>query len=225
MDNPISRMPFDPYDFFGYLTSGLLVLVGMDLVFGFPCILGKDLKVVEAGLLVIAIYVTGQIIATPAKAILEDGLVDKLLGRPNINLFRTRKKSLQSVLFPGYYKPLPEKMQLVVLKKAEVAGFKETGEDFFLYVRYNPVILQNQRLMDKLGSFLNKYGFNRNLSFTCLLLAIALLIKIGYVGNPDPQLLKYAVAALVAGILLFYRYLKFFRQYSYEMFNTYGRAE
>ncbi len=48
---------------------------------------------------------------------------------------------------------------------------------------------------------------------------------LGLVGQANPDLIKYAVADLIAVILLLYRYLKFFRQYSYEMFNAYGRAK
>lgn len=224
MDSPIKNIPFDPYDFFGYLTSGLVVIVGMDLVLGFPDIIGKDIKVVEGALLVIAIYVIGQIIATPAKALLEDGLIGKVLGRPSVNLFKQRKLSFRSFLFPGYYVPFPKETREKILTKAQGEGVKENGEDLFLHVRYSPVVLQDQKLMEKLNSFLNKYGFNRNLSFSALIVGIGLLLKIKVFGQYDPQLLKYCIVSLIAGVMLLYRYLKFFRQYSYEMFNTYGRA-
>lgn len=36
MDNPMNRIPFNLYDFFGYLTSGLLFIVGMDRVIEVP---------------------------------------------------------------------------------------------------------------------------------------------------------------------------------------------
>jgi len=37
-----------------------------------------------------------------------------------------------------------------------------------------------------------------------------------------PDLFNYGMVMVFAGSLLFFRYLKFFRQYSYELFNTYG---
>jgi hypothetical protein len=221
----MNRIPFDPYDFFGYLASGLLILVGMDVILGFPHVLGQDLKVVEGAVLLMAIYVTGQIIATPAKAILEDGLIDKILGRPNVNLFREKKPCLRGLIFPGYYAPLPEQTRKKILGKAENEGIMGTGEDLFLHARYNPTILQDQKLMEKLNSFLNKYGFNRNLSFSALIVGIAFLVKIKFSSQPGTELLKYSVTALAAAVLLLYRYLKFFRQYSYELFNTYARSK
>ena len=50
------------------------------------------------------------------------------------------------------------------------------------------------------------------------------MVKPLFVEGADLELIKYGIVALVAGVLLVYRYLKFFRQYSYEMFNTYARG-
>jgi hypothetical protein len=216
----MNNIPFDPYDFFGYLASGLLLVVGMNLTLGFPRVLGQDLKVVDSALLLLAVYVVGQLIATPAKALLEDGLVDRILGRPSINLLREKKPFVRSALFPGYYKPLPEQIRKKILARAATEHISTPGEALFLHVRYAPEVLNNEKLMAKLGSFINKYGFTRNLAFTSLTVGIALLVRTH--STPDPNVRKYALTAFAAAVLLFYRYLKFFRQYSYEMFNTYG---
>ncbi len=221
----MDRIPFDPYDFFGYLASGLVVIVGMDLVFGFPHVLGQEFKVVESGVLILAVYVVGQVIATPAKAILEDMVVGRILGRPSVNLFKGEKPFLLGLLFPGYYQSLPEQTRKRILDRAESEGVSVTGEALFLHVRYSPVIRDDQKLMEKLSNFLNKYGFNRNVSFSALLVGSALVVKTWASTAGEPDLLRYAVVSLVAGVLLFYRYLKFFRQYSYEMFNTYAQAK
>lgn len=218
----MNKLPFDPYDFFGYLASGLLVIVGMDLVAGFPHILSRDFKVVESAILVIGIYVIGQVIATPAKALLEDNLVAKALKRPNINLFQEKKPRIRGLLFPGFYQPLPEQTRMKLLHKAQEEGVTGTGEDLFLHVRYSQTVLQDQKLMEKLSTFLNKYGFNRNLSFSTLIVGAAMLIKAFLVPDSNPEIIKYSIASLVVAVLLFYRYLKFFRQYSYEMFNFYA---
>ncbi len=214
------QIPFDAYDVFGYLASGLLVIVGMELVFGFPRVIGRELKVVDAALLLLGMYVSGQIVAAPAKTILEDGLVDRVLGRPNVNLFRTRRPSIRWFLFPGFYKPLPAAIQKRILDRAEREGVKGTGEALFLHVRYSPGVLNNEKLLSRLGSFLSKYGWARNLAFTSLTVGLALLIRSWF--WPDPELTKYGLTVIAIGVLLVYRYLKFFRQYSYELFNSYG---
>ena len=216
----MNRIPFDPYDFFGYLASGLLVVVGMDLVLGFPEIIDQELTAVETAVLILAVYIAGQLTATPAKALLEDFVVDKLLQRPNVSLFRSKTPWIRWFLFPGFHKPLPDSVQQKVLSRAESEGVKETGEPLFLHVRYDARITGNEELMTKLDSFLNKYGFARNMAFVSLLVGLALLIK--YQVDPRPVLLQYGLSALVVALLLFYRYLKFFRQYSFEMFNVYA---
>lgn len=222
MNIPMNKIPFDPYDFFGYLASGLLIIVGMDLVLGFPHVLGHDFKVVDSALLVIAIYVLGQVIATPAKALLEELLVGKVLGRPNINLFQEKKPRFLGLIFPGYYQSLPMQTRRKIRTKAQRKGITGIGEDLFLHVRYSRTVQQNQKLMEKLNSFLNKYGFSRNLCFSALIVGIAMFLKIFLFPNNGVELTKYAIIVIVAAILLFYRYLKFFRQYSYELFNTYA---
>jgi len=216
----MDKIPFDPYDFFGYLASGLLVLVGMQLALGFPQVLGHQLTLFDSAVVLLAVYVGGQLVATPAKALLEDLVVGKILRRPNVNLFEPKKPSFRGLLFPGFYKPLPPSIRKRIQDRATGEGTNSTGEELFLSVRYKPETLKNESLMKKLDAFIGKYGFSRNLAFTSTLVSAALFWKSYSAG--DHELAKYATTALVAGILLFYRYLKFFRQYSYELFNTYA---
>ena len=216
----MDRIPFDPYDFFGYLASGLLVVVAMELLLGFPKVIGQELKAVDAALLIVGIYVAGQIIATPAKALLEDGFVGRILGRPSENLLLASTPLLKRLVFPGYVKPLPDTIKKKILERAAREGVTDTGERLFLHVRYLPEILTNEKLMAKLEIFVNKYGFTRNLSFTSLMIGAGLLLKACVEG--DLELRKFGVTAMAVGVLLFYRYLKFFRQYSFELLNQYG---
>jgi hypothetical protein len=86
-------------------------------------------------------------------------------------------------------------------------------------------VVQDQKLGEKLNSFINKYGFSRNLSFSALLVGIGCLVKMFLFADSNTDLSKYGITAIITAIFLFYRYLKFFRQYSYEMFNFYGGAK
>ena len=94
------------------------------------------------------------------------------------------------------------------------------AEDIFLTIRYAPEVLGSERLISKIDAFRDMYGFNRNVSFSLLFAALCFAIA-GHIKGSRP-LVHFAIAALVAGTLLFYRYLKFFRQYSYELFNSYA---
>jgi hypothetical protein len=212
------QIPFDPYDFFGYLASGLMVVVGMDLVFGFPDVLGRDLKVVDAALLALAVYVAGHLIATPAKALLEDGIAARILGRPSKNLLSSKTGGVRAYLFPGYFAPLPAAIRDRILGKLTDCG--DDGEARFLMVRFSQPVRADERLLKRLDNFRNQYGFARNLAFSCGLVGAALLIKGGWYH--DPLMTKYGATAAIAGVLLWYRFLKFFRQYSYELFNCFA---
>lgn len=220
----MNRIPFATYDFFGYLASGFLLVIGMELALGFPRVLGQDLRPVDVVALLLAVYVGGQLVATPSKAVLEDGLVEKVLGRPNVNLFRQKRPLLRSVLFPGFYKPLPTGVRERVLNRAASEGVADPGEALFLHVRYSPEVRADDKLLARLDTFLNLYGFARNLAFTSLLVGVALSARL-WLPGADPGMTKYALTALAVGVLLLYRYLKFFRQYSYELFNAYARSK
>jgi hypothetical protein len=185
----MNRIPFATYDFFGYLASGLLLILGTDLVLGFPRVFGQDLRPVEVMALFLAVYVGGQLIATPSKAVLEEGLVEKVLGRPNVNLFRQKRPLVRSLLFPGFYKPLPPAVQERVITRAASEGIADPGESLFLHARYGPDVRADEKLLARLDTFLNLYGFARNLSFTSLLVGVALTIRARWPGT-DPALAK-----------------------------------
>jgi hypothetical protein len=219
------NIPFSPYDFFGYLAAGFLILIGMEFTLGFPPVLGRNLTIVESAALLMAMYVIGQLVATPAKAVLEDILLGRILGRPNVNLFLDRKPRILGLIFPGFFTPLPMQTRQKCLAKAESEGVKGTGEDLFLHVRYSPAVLQDAKLMDRLSSFLNLYGFNRNLCFTAIVVGMAIVVAAAWTPSRQAEFIRYGTTLIATGMLLLYRYLKFLRQYSYELFNTYTRAE
>lgn len=219
------NIPFSPYDFFGYLASGFLVLLAMEFILGYPPIVGHSFTAVESVALLMAVYVAGQIVAMPSKAILEDLIVGKLLGRPNVNLVRAKRPFTRGLIFPGFYTSLPPATRSKLLEKVKNEGGNATGEDLFLHIRFSPIVLQDAKLMERLNSFLNLYGFNRNLGFAALVVGATMFLVGRYSSPARPELIRYGLTIGIAGVILFYRYLKFFRQYSYELFNTYARAK
>lgn len=214
--------PFDPYDFFGYLAAGLVVLFGLEMTIGVPKIIGQDLKALDLSVLTIAAYIAGQLAATPAKSVLESLFVHKLLGSPTTNLMRpTGTRPMMKFLFPGYFSALPESVQRRILERVSSEGLTVTsGESLFLHIRFRDYVRSDSVLMARLNSFLNKYGFNRNLSFVALAFCGAVLILTPF--DPDTERTRYALLAGITSLLLFYRYIKFYRLYTYELFNSYA---
>ncbi len=218
----MDKIPFSAYDFFGYVAPGMLVLAGLEWTIGYPHILNQDLKLFAIAVLVLAVYVAGHLMAGPAEAVLEDWFATKALGRPSENLFASKgAHPILARLFPSYFTPLQSAVQARVRERARRAGVEEIGEPLFLLVRFHEQTLANERLLTKLDTFVGRYGFARNMAFTCMLFATFLLGKVA-VGRGALRDGTRAALLMTAGVLLLYRYLKFYRQYSFELFSNYG---
>ena len=218
----MKELPFDPYDFFGYIASGLVLVVVAQLTLGFPKVFGADLKPFDMAVTVLAVYIAGQIVAGPAKAFFEDILVQRLLGSPTRNLLHPTRHRLLKFIFPGFYKPLPSGTRAKLEAKiAPMTTSEGDSEDVFLAIRYAPEVLASDSLIAKINTFRDQYGFARNVSFSLLFAAVCFAL-FGHFKASE-SLIHFSIAALTAGTLLFYRYLKFYRQYSYELFNAYAR--
>jgi hypothetical protein len=222
----VKEFPFDTYDFFGYIASGLMVLIGLDVLFDISDVLSTDMETVQFLGIVLASYVVGQMLATPAKGLLEDLIVRFVLGRPSIRLMgKPTWKDLRRFLVPGYFEPLRPSVQDKVRARAKKEGLAKegaNGEDLFIHIRFHPEVRTDEILMARTDAFLNKYGFNRNVCFASLCLLIAVYLKYQEGGTDQAQYLQYAQLLCVSTVLLFYRYLKFLRLYSFELFSSYA---
>jgi hypothetical protein len=73
-----------------------------------------------------------------------------------------------------------------------------------------------------MGTFLNLYGFCRNVSFT-LVLSAALLVGTA-IGTGDPQARWMAAVAAAGAVGMFYRCLKFLRLHGAEILLAFESA-
>lgn len=169
--------------------------------------------------LVVFAYVCGHIVAHFSSFAMEQVLVSRLLKRPSsILMGETPRRRIFRWVFPNYFRPLPGQTQRRVHEQAEARGAKSTGEALFLHAY--PVVTSNGSIQARLDDFRNQYGFARNMSFAFVVSAITVVIahRLAY----HPVRLRWAVLSALAGAALFYRYLKFFRQYSYELLVRYA---
>jgi len=220
----MDRLPFEPYDFFGYLSTGLVALFGFKLITNCPLFFidpaQKNPEPFLIFLILLFSYLIGQILATPAKWLLEDIFVQKVLKFPTPHLMWDQNPDSRKIMrffFSGYLKPLPKQVQKKVLSKAKSEGLENSsGEDLFLFLRFRDSIRNDQNLMKRIQSFSNMYGFNRNLCFVFFVLAISIPFN-GLKGFST-----HALGAFFISIVFLYRYLKFFRLYSFELLNSYA---
>ncbi len=222
----MNRIPFSVYDFFGYLAGGFLLLVTADYTFGGRGLLGEPPGLVMTAFWVVVAYVIGHVVSHIASALLEEGVLRRVLGSPEEHLFGEKKFGGWARFFPGNFKPFPKTTQERILQKARRHSVTAPGRGLFMHC--HPLVKRDQATLERLNSFLNLYGFCRNLTMG-FLLCIPLLLY-GAFRDVDWSTLKgisterllWAAGALGASVGMFYRYLKFFRHYTIEVFMTYA---
>ncbi len=224
---------FSDYEIFAYVTVGAVALLVSDMAFGTHFIAGALWTVPDGAAILIGSYVLGQAIASPAAWILERQLVHRLLRAPSSTLFGEAKPGpIRRWLFRGYYAPLSAHLKTLVERKARANGASLHGEDLFwaAFVQAK----RDAHAADRLGAFIRLYGFCRNLTFVAACATFIFIaelitdIRHGAAQAAASDELRGAVALAVCVAMLF-RYLKFYRAYSVEVFATYaagdGKAE
>jgi hypothetical protein len=215
----LDKVPFSVYDFFAYLASGAILLAVADYVLGYGVLTEKDLPVALGAFVVVLAYVCGQVVSHFSSFLLEQVVIGRILGRPNAVLLGARPRAnILTRLFPNYFRALPPETQADVRAQAAGRHFVGEGEGLFLHVY--PLVTSNPEIQARLDAFRNQYGFARNMCFALAVAAISIFVSRGVWHRPLDT--RWAVCAAVAAVALFYRYLKFFRQYSYELFVRYA---
>lgn len=225
-------IPFSVYEIFAELTPGFIVIAAIDYSANMHWILRDDVPFWQALLWIGVAYVVGNVLSNMAAWLYEKRLLDTL-GRSEELLLTAASASGQQAttatatpspfrtvwrrLFPGYYHTLPESTQARVLKK--FGGTPDEHKRAVFLAGFGAV-KNIDATAARLSTFVTNYDFGRNSSFACLI-AAAIILFIG-VPKHGPSALWWFAASLVAAVGLLYRYLKFYRQYTYEVFVTYA---
>lgn len=220
-------IPFSPYDFFGYLANGFVILCAFEYAFFDTSLPDRDWKVGNAASYIVLAYIIGHIVANISSYVLEYKVVRDWLKSPEETLFEPQQTTWQAFFFPIFYRPFPSETQKRVLAVAEKNDFDKPGRGLFLHA--HAVVKQDKVTLKRLTAFLNQYGFCRNVSMglliSAVLLLIGALIDIKRWAEIDNLKLAWAGAALLGSVGMFYRYLKFFRHYTMEVFNSYAELK
>lgn len=212
-------VPFTVYDFFGYLSSGSALVALVDYIFGYRWLLKEKLPPVQWVLLVMLAYVAGHPVAHVSSLVLESCSVGLVLGRPaEILLGRPPKSRVLGRLFRGYFRALPKETRDRVRAQATSRGFFGDGEALFLHAL--ALVTKDVRSQNRLDEFRNLYGFARNMALTLMVTGMVLLVT--SLSNSKRPLIPWAVFSVGLGVTMLYRYLKFYRQYCYQLFVTYA---
>jgi hypothetical protein len=223
----MNHIPFSVYDFFGYLAAGAVVIAGVIGAFLGSDLLQQSPSLPIGLLLLITAYTTGHIVANLAGDLVERRVVRKRLGQPtDILLGTTTLGAVGRRLLPGYASALPPGVQDRIKTLANQRGLSEDRGDA-LFFHCHAVMKSASAVQGRLETFITMYGFCRNMA-VALLLADALL-GIGILAHTADTGAQIApgwwLAILFVGAIgMFYRYLKFYRQYAVELLTSYAES-
>jgi hypothetical protein len=208
------KIPFNVYDFFGYLAAGFTLLVFVDASLADPALWDLDLTLSRGITLTVAAYVTGHLVAHLSSTLLQDFFVRRVLGSPAAVLLGARSSGWRH-LFPGYFAPLPPEVVARLGSPGWTVGAAEAA-----YTRAFVSISMDADLREFLRTFLNLYGFARNMSLTFLIGAVLLAVASFAPGRTIPIWMPAAAAGVSVG--MFYRYLKFYRYHAWTLLLLYA---
>lgn len=217
------QIPFTSYDFWAYLSAGFLLLFAVDQAAGTYLLMRESWTVIQGVIAVSLAYGAGQLVASASSAVFEKLLVGRLLGLP-LNVLFGQPKAWKWVrrIMPGYFEPLPDATQRAALEKGSKVGVSIPGDALFwpafAHARATPPV------MARLNDFLNLYGFCRNAAFVAFM--DAAIFYWSYLQPKGPvEHLLWARIAIVVGIGMTLRYLKFYRHYASEVFTAFAYSK
>lgn len=214
---------FTVYDFFGYITSGIVFIFAYQLWIFHEIIIPATFTI-ESGLFyTIGAYIVGHLLSYCSKILFERPLLKKS-GPINILLNDPRANKERRV--SDYYRPLPEifrdkiqnNMPFNIGKIGSEGDDKQSGESLLIYLE--ATLGKDEKVKPRIDVYLSLYGFCRSMSFT--LFVIMILIVIGSFLHKWYWDLLWAGVAVGCAWGMYYRYLKFFRLYAKELLVAYA---
>lgn len=218
------KIPFSIYDIFGYLAAGAIVMFSWALAFNAPWLQGELSVVVSTGFILFG-YVLGHVLAAISSWLFEQWIVRGLIGPCEELLMNERQLGgIFGAVLPSFGKALPDDIRNGVTTKAHAEGVSSGGRALFLHCL--SVVRHDTPTAERLATFLNLYGFSRNASLACFvgggIFFYAALRQHCYCCHAHhDNLVAWGGLAVVLGAFLFFRYLKFYRHYTQEVFLSY----
>ncbi|MDH4743814.1 hypothetical protein OMP43_07270 [Sphingomonas sp. CBMAI 2297] len=222
--------PFTSYDFYAYLTAGMVTLAAVDRAF-FDSMLASQASwtVVNGAFWTAISYLIGQILAIPSSTLLEHLLARKWLRSPSRILLgldapRWREICVRWAFGAREYEPLPTATRNSVLRKI-AAALSVPVANVDGEVAFHCAFPHARSVSDsatRLDNFMNQYGMCRNVSFASTIAAVLMTWRAAH--TCDRLDWSLAIAAMILAIGLFGRFVKFYAAYGREVFRTYDKV-
>ncbi|HEY1607555.1 MAG TPA: hypothetical protein VGF77_18355 [Allosphingosinicella sp.] len=221
--------PLTSYDFYAYLTAGMVVLAAYDRGFMGSSLAYQQWTVAGGVFWAAVAYLLGQIVAMPSAVLLEHLLARRFLRPPTdiilgLDRPRWRERIIARVSGAREYEPFPAANRTRILEKLgkalNVLPTAVEGEAAFECAFPHARSVADSAT--RLDNFLNQYGMCRNVSFASLLAAAILGLSEWRIH--DSKTTAFAIGALILAIGLFLRFVKFYAAYARELFRAYDKC-
>ncbi|MEC8714753.1 MAG: hypothetical protein VXY04_05975 [Pseudomonadota bacterium] len=221
--------PFTDYDFYAYLTSGLILVATFDLAFfGGELVYQESWTFVQGVFWTIVCYLIGHVVAGLSSLILQQLAFSGLFLSPEAIVLDLKGPRLHERifrrLFADEYSRLPEHISRIIREKLA----QETGNEISIQTDRETIFQTAFSVSryevsskERLDVFMNLYGLCRNVSFSFLISSAVFTTSALLARDRFDIILAFITGIMAVG--MFGRYLKFYSAYTREILRTYGR--
>lgn len=224
-----NRFPFTDYDFYAYLTAGMIVLFSLDFGISGGAIAFKDnWPFVHVVFAVAVAYIVGQITAGIASIVLEHWIARRVLRPPvavmmGLGAQRIRERLIGRWIVGRYYEPLPKNIRLLIIRGVSRTLGKQpeqiTDPEEVFQVAF-PEARKMENAARRMDEFRKMYGFSRNIALAGLVGTGAVVYRGATIERGD--LYWWGFVVFIVSVMMFGRFLKFYAAYGAEVLRTYA---
>lgn len=202
-----TKIPFNLYDFLGYIVQGFLLLISFILLFIPTEIVNRVIAsyniYTSSFILLLISYIIGHINAEIGSFILENTYVKKIKGYPPILEGNKPFKEEFKRAFDAYFE---NRFEIEDARNSFLLAFHTVKEN--CPVTYSRIF-----------TFLGLYGFSRNLCMVFNIYAILFLTK--FIFNINSLYLAGFVVSIALSYVFFRRYYKFLTHHNSEVYYSF----
>lgn len=222
--------PLTDYEFYAFVASGMFLIAAVDYCYTGGVLVGRtEWTLVQGIFWTVVAYVVGQICAAPSSAIVEFLLARVWLRSPTavalgIGKRRWREHVVAWLFANREYAPLSQAVQNRIKKAAAAklnVSIASLDAETVFQIAF-PAARGQEDSAKRLDSFINSYGFCRNICFV----AIVATPMLGLKYNSDRTNLDMILflTAIAFAIGMFGRFIKYYAAYGRQVLYAYSHT-
>ena len=223
------KISFNRYDYFGLILPGVLLLISVIFIIPQEIYIGlgnslesyKDLKFAFIFLIGVALiffsYLIGMVISSIGSWLIEGNIIKKKLKYPSYNLFNDSDSKWFENYQKSYSSTFIEQFNKTFNEYYNGISFQGDDDKFmtcFHYVKEKCPITYS-----RLNIFLSMYGLYRNLT-VCFIILLS-IFTVYFILTLNLFIILIMLLSGSFSTMCFYRFLKFFRIFSDEVFRSF----